>query len=90
METGNSTIQKKESLTNTVESAALVVQMLSTLSDTLFTSTKSTEVFGGFGSLAKETHDNAATFATFDFDVEEDLVFDCLATVEEAEVVVIN
>lgn len=88
IETGKGTIQKKERLTNTVESATLVVQRLSALSDTLLTSAKSTEVFGGFGSLAEETHDDAAAFATCDFDVEEDLGSDGLATVEESAVVV--
>jgi len=63
-----------------VESATLVVQRLSALSNTLLTSAKSTEVFGGFGSLAEETHDDAAAFAACDFDVEEDLGSDGLAS----------
>ena len=88
IETGEGTTQKKERLTDTVESAALVVQRLSALSDTLLTSAKCTEILGGFGSLAEETHDDAAAFATCDFDVEEDLGCDCLATVEESAVVV--
>eukprot|EP00534_Pseudo-nitzschia_fraudulenta_P011629 CAMPEP_0201215244 /NCGR_PEP_ID=MMETSP0851-20130426/188858_1 /ASSEMBLY_ACC=CAM_ASM_000631 /TAXON_ID=183588 /ORGANISM="Pseudo-nitzschia fraudulenta, Strain WWA7" /LENGTH=251 /DNA_ID=CAMNT_0047504689 /DNA_START=202 /DNA_END=958 /DNA_ORIENTATION=- len=62
-----------------VESASLVVQRLSALSDALFTGAEGTEVLGSFGGFAEETKDDASLLATGDFDVEEDLCLDGLA-----------
>jgi len=69
-----------------VERAALVMQRLSALSDTLFAGTERTEVLRGLGSFAEETKDNTTLGTAIDFDVEEDLVFDGLATGPVVEV----
>ena len=55
-----------------MESWSLVVKRLSRYSDTLFTSTKRTEVFHSFWNIiTKETHYNSSLFTAIDFDVEE-------------------
>jgi hypothetical protein len=60
---------------NTVEHRSLVMQRLATLSDSLLSGTESTEVLHClWNSVSKEAEDDASTFGSLDFDVEEDLV----------------
>ena len=71
-------LKQDEVLTNAMERTALEVQRLATLADPLFTGAESTEVFRGFGSLAKETQNNTAWLAISNLDVKENLIVDGL------------
>ena len=62
---------------HTVKDRSLIMKGLSPLPNTLLASAESTKVLGSFWyNISEQTKDDASTFASSDFNIEEDFVCD--------------
>ena len=63
-----------EAINDAVELAALVAEVMTITSLSLFASAESSEVFGSLRSITKQLHNNSASFLTANLDVEVDII----------------